>query len=76
MYIDCVYIYIYVYILYISYIYVVCIVYIFSIYIYIYIYVVFMTSLYMCYANCLVHAGQSVCHEPIFVLINICTLLA
>ena len=33
--------------------------------------IVFMASLYMYYALCFVHVEHSVCHEPIFVLINI-----
>ena len=32
--------------------------------------IVFMTSLYMYYALCFVHIEHSVCHEPIFVLID------
>ena len=38
--------------------------------------IAFMTSLYMYYALCFVHVEQSVCHEPISVLINIFMLLA
>ena len=33
--------------------------------------IVFMTSLYMYYALCFLHVEHSVCHETIFVLINI-----
>ena len=38
--------------------------------------IVFVTPLYMYYALCFVHVEDSVCHEPISVLINIFMLLA
>ena len=38
--------------------------------------IVFMTSLYMYHALSFVLIEHSVCHEPIFILINVFTLLA
>ena len=43
-------------------------------YIFIYIYIYY-AIIYMNYALCFVHIEHSVCHETIFVLINIFTLL-